>query len=82
MVSYIEVCNTNKPRITNNIGKGLKVPQRQFWKEALFVKYDKNKNVSLILDPIPIKSLPEGGGFFFSLIALIIEEGVCSDRAG
>ena len=60
MVLHLEVCLPNKPPKPNNIGECLKVPQRQLWKEALYVKYDKNKNASLILDPTPIKSTPEG----------------------
>ena len=39
----------------------------------------KNKNVSLRLDPIPIKYLPEGTKFLSSLIASSIKEGECSD---
>ena len=49
------------------------------WKENLFVQYDKNKHVSLISDPIPIKSLPEGTKVLHSLIAPIIKEGDCYD---
>ena len=43
-----------------NICEVLSVPQRQFWKEALFVQYEKNINYILILALIPISSLPEG----------------------
>ena len=43
------------------------------------MKYDKNKNFSLILAPIPIKYLPEGTKPPCSLIAPIIKEGDCSD---
>ena len=60
VVSHLEVCITRKPPTPKNIGEGLKGPQRQLWEEALFVKYDKNKNVNLLSDPIPIKSVPEG----------------------
>ena len=42
------------------------------------MKYDKNKNVILLLTPIPIKSLPEGKKFLFSLIDPSIKEGDCS----
>ena len=63
----------------NNIGEGLKAPQRKFWKEALFVKYEKNKHVSLVSPPIPIKYLPEGGKVLCSLIAPSIKECDCSD---
>ena len=41
----------------NNIVEALKGTQTQFWKEALSVQYDKNKNVYLISDLIPIKFL-------------------------
>ena len=62
-----------------NIGEGLKGPQRQFWKEYLFVQYEKNKNFSLILDLIPIKYVPEGTKFLRSLIAPSIKEGYFYD---
>ena len=60
VISHLEVCIPNKPPTPKNIGGGLKVPHRKLWKENLFVKYDKNKIYSLLLDPIPIKSLSEG----------------------
>ena len=58
--SHLEVRPPNKLPTPNNIGEGLKIPQRQLWKEALFVEYEKNRNFSFLLDPIPIKYLPEG----------------------
>ena len=73
MVSHLEVRLPKKPPTPNNIGDALGSPQRQFWKEALFVQYDKNKNVSLLSDPIPIKILPEGTKVPRSLIAPIIK---------
>ena len=79
MVSHLEVCLTKKPPTPKNIGDDLGGPQRQFWKEALFVQYEKNKNVSLISGPIPIKSLPEGTKVLRSLIAPTIKKGKCSD---
>ena len=48
-------------------------------KEALFVKYDQNKNFSLISAPKPIKYFPEGTNVLYSLIAPSITEGNCSD---
>ena len=42
------------------IGEGLKGPQIKLQKEDLFVQYDKNENVRLLLDPVPIKSFLEG----------------------
>ena len=57
----------------------LKGPQRQLWKEALFVKYVKNKDFKLLLDPIPIKYLPNGTKALYSLIDTSIQEGNCSD---
>ena len=69
MVSHIEVRLQGKPITPKNIGEVLNIPHRQFWKEALFVKYDKDRNVILILYPIPIKSLPEGEKTLRSLIA-------------
>ena len=79
MVSHIEGRFPKKPTTTNNIGEGLKVPQRKFWKEYLFVQYDENKNVCLLSAPIPIKSLPKGIKVLHSLIALSIRKGDCSD---
>ena len=69
VVSHLEFCLPEKPPTAKNIGEVLKVPRRQLWKEALFLKYDKNKHVSLILAPIPIKSLPEETKFLRSLIS-------------
>ena len=43
VVSHIEVRLPKKPPTPNNIGDALGGPQRKFWKEALFVQYDKNK---------------------------------------
>ena len=60
MVSHLEVSLPKKTPTPKNIGDALGGPQRQFWKETLFVQYEKNKNVSLLSDPISIKSLPEG----------------------
>ena len=51
----------------------------KLWKEALFVQYYKNKNVSLLSDPIPIKPLPEGTKVLCSLISPSIKEVDCSD---
>ena len=69
MVSHLEVRLPKKPPTPKNIGDALGGPQRQFWKEGIFVKYDKNKNVSLLSDPVPIKYLPEGKKVLCSLIA-------------
>ena len=55
VVSHIEVCLPKKHTTPKNIGESLKVTQRKLWKEDLFVEYDKNQNVSLILATIPIK---------------------------
>ena len=44
-----------------------------------FIQYEKNKNVSRLSDPIPIKYLPEGENYLFSIIATIIKEGDYSD---
>ena len=79
VVSHLEVCFPKKPPTPKNIGEALGGPQRQFFKEAIFVQYDKNKNVSLLSAPIPIKSLPEGKKVLRSHIAPGIEEGDCSD---
>ena len=81
VVSYIEVCLPKKTLTPKNIDECLKGPQRQHWKEDLFVQYGRNKNFSLILAPIPIKSLPEGRKVLHSLICTIIMEGECSDAS-
>ena len=74
MVSHLEVCLPNKPPKPKNIGEDSKVPQRKLWKEALFMKYEKNKNASLLSYPTPIKSLPEGKKLLRLLIFTIIKE--------
>ena len=79
MVSHLEVRLPKKPPTTNNIGDDLGGPQRQIWKESLFVQYDKNANFSLLSAPIPIKYLPEGTKVLRSLIAPSIKEVDCSD---
>ena len=79
MVSHLEVLLPEKPPTRNNIGKILKDPQRQFWKEALFVQYDKKQHVSLISATMPIKSLPKVTIVLHSLIAPSIKDGDCSD---
>ena len=43
VVSHPEVSLPDKSPTPKNIGEGLKGPERQLWKEALFVQYDKNK---------------------------------------
>ena len=79
MVSHLEVLLPNKPPTPKNIGDALGGPQRQFWKESLFVQYDENKNVSLLSDPTPIKSLHEGTKVLCSLVAPSIKEGYYYD---
>ena len=69
VVSHLEVSFSEKPPTPKNICDSLGGHQRQFWKEALFVQYDKNKNVSLISAPIQIKSLAEVTKDLRSLIA-------------
>ena len=60
VISHLEVRPPDKPITTNNIDEYLKNHQRQLFKGVLFLQYYKNKNVSLLLDTIPIKYLPEG----------------------
>ena len=79
VVSHIEVFLPKKPPKLKNIGEDLGGPQRKFWREALFVQYDKNKNISLLSAPIQIKSLPKGTKVLPSLIAPSIKEADCSD---
>ena len=43
MVSHLEVHLPEKPLTFKKISETLKVPQRQFCNEALFVQYEKNK---------------------------------------
>ena len=78
MVSHLEVRLPKIPLPPKNICDALGGPQRQFYKEALFVQYEKNKNFSLISAPIPIKSFPEGTKVLHSLTAPSIKEGDCS----
>ena len=79
MVSHLEVRLPKKPPTQNNSGDALGGPLRQLWKETPFVQYDKNKNFSLLSDPIPIKSLPKGKKLLRSLISPSIKEGDCSN---
>ena len=78
VVSHLEVILPNNLPKPKSIGEGLRCPQRQLWKETLFVQYDKNTNISLLSDPIPINYLPEGKKFLCSLIDNSIKEGDCS----
>ena len=80
MVSHLEVCITKKPPTPKIIGEDLGGPQRQFWKEAIYVQYEKEKNVSLLSAPIPIQYLSEGKKILHSLIAPIIKKGDCSEN--
>ena len=69
----------DKPTTPKEIVEDLKGTQRQLWKEALFVKYDKNKYFNLFLYPIPIKYLPNETRVLHSLIDTSIQEGKCFD---
>ena len=51
IASYLEVHIPEKPLAPKNIGEGLKGPQIQFWKEDVFLKYDKKKMSSFIQLP-------------------------------
>ena len=73
VVSHLEVRLPNKPPRPKKIGEGLSVPHKQFWKEDLFVQYNKNRNFSLISAPISIKPPPEGTRVLRSLIATNIK---------
>ena len=79
MILNAEVRLPNKFSTPKNIGEGLKELQRKLCKEALFLQYEKNKNISIISDPIPIKYLPEGTKAPCSIIAPSIKLGDCSD---
>ena len=57
VISHLEFCLPEKPLTPNKICESLKGPQRQLWKEDLFLQYYK-KNFILLLAPIPIKYLP------------------------
>ena len=54
VVSHLDFFPRKKRPTPHHIIRGFKGPQRKFWKEFLFVQYDKHKNVSLILSPIQI----------------------------
>ena len=79
VVSHLEIRLPKKPPTPQNTGEALGGTQRQFWKEALSVQYDRKKNVSLLSAPIPITPLPEGKKLLLSIIAPIIKECDCSD---
>ena len=71
VVSHLEVHLPEKPLTPNNIGEALKCPQRQLWKEALFLQYDRDQ--SNLSAPIPIKFLLDVTKFPHSLIAISIK---------
>ena len=48
VVSHLEVRLSEKHLTPKNIGEDIKGPQRQFWKEALCVQYEKNKYSNLL----------------------------------
>ena len=73
VISHLDFSLPKKPPTPKNIGEGLKGPQRKFWKEDLFVKYDKSKNFSLPSDPIAIKYIPEEKKSLCSLISTSIK---------
>ena len=79
MFLNLEFSLPNKPLTPKDIGGALKGLHIKFWKEALFFQYDKNKNIILILAPIPIKSPPDGTKLLCSLIDTSIKEGNFSD---
>ena len=72
VVSHLEFRLPNKPPTSKNIGKGLKISYIQFWKESLFVQYEKKINVSLPSAPTPIKSLTEGNEIFIHSLILVL----------
>ena len=80
MVSHLEIRPPKKHTTPKNIGEILKGTQRKLWKEALFAQNDKNKNISLISDTIPIKYLHEVKKSLCSFISPGIKEGVYSDE--
>ena len=69
LVSHLEVFLSEITPTPNNIAEALKDPEKQLCKEALYLQYDKNKNVSPLLSCIPIKSLPELTKFLSPLIS-------------
>ena len=44
VVSHLEVCLPEKPLTPENIGESFKGHHRKFWKEDLFVQYDKKNS--------------------------------------
>ena len=72
VVSNIEVRLPKESPTPNNIGKGLKGPQRKFWKEYLFFQYENNKIVSIFqLSFQSNNSLKEKNPSVSSLILLL-----------
>ena len=47
VVSHIDVSHPEKHIAPNNIGEAIKFPHKTIWKEALLVKYEKNKSSEL-----------------------------------
>ena len=48
VVSHLEVSIPENPNTLKNIGESHKGIQKKFWKEDLFVHYDKNNDVILL----------------------------------
>ena len=74
MVSNIEVHLPDKPITIKSIGGYLKGPHRKLWNEDLFLKYDKNRNVNLILDPLWTKYLPSVTKLLRSLVFHVLSK--------
>ena len=74
VVSHLEIYLTKKPPTPKNIGEALGSPQRNSGEKFFFVQYEKNKNIKLLSDLIPIKYLPEGTKVLRSIVATIIKE--------
>ena len=72
MVSHVEICLPKKPPTPKNIGDAVGGPQREFWKEALFVQYEHNK--LLAFSQLPYQSnifLQEQNSSVHSLLLLL-----------
>ena len=78
VVSHLEVCLPNKPPTPKNIGEGLKVPKRQFWKKPYLWNITRTK-MSAFFCPPPNQIPPWRKKFLHSLISNSNKEGGCSD---
>ena len=77
VVSHSEVCLPHKSIVPKTIWDYPKGPQRQVWRELLFVQYNNNKNINLLSAPLALKYLLKFTKVLRYLISPGITKGDC-----